>query len=637
MKTSTKTPLSLALRSHRPGRTIGRLIAFLLALYGGLIPGYAQPYPQEVKNISTPNHRQTVEVQTWTVPSGGPYKLRITAKGARGGRGHNNGHNPGGAGATIVGEFFVSSGQVLELTAGAPGGESPYFGAGGGGSSVKIKDGALLLVAGGGGGGGNYSRGGNGSGGTSGPIGIFSISGGGGSSGILSRGGAGSATTGGSAGTQGSTGGGGAGGGGGGGGGSGSNGGSAGGGGGYSGGNGGCCNGPGTGGGSYNTGSNQSNTAGDNNAGGQVIIENLGPVTLMASAMVVPTQPTCASPTQGSVTIDLEGDFDGNTTSLEYAIVAGDQFSGNPTFTDLTADPLVVSSGLGTAADIDSETYTVRIRLKYNADLFTVDNTYTLTGLPVPTLTLGMIPPICAGATSFTIPYTASSQSPTTYSVSGAGVSSATDADLPGSPITVNLSAPATGSGVDFTLTVKNAAGCVSEEIKGSVTVDPASAGGTLNGSLTVCTGSGVTLAYLLAHQAQPGFLVLSDFTGSVVRWESSVDEGFTHPVDLGNANRLSVENLTQTTYFRAVVQSGVCGEAYSSVATVTVDPASVGGTVSGSATVCAGSNSTTLRLDDEVGSVQKWQSSLDGSSSSWTDIPSSAEDTYTATNLTQT
>ena len=90
---------------------------------------------------------------------------------------------------------------------------------------------------------------------------------------------------------------------------------------------------------------------------------------------------------------------------------------------------------------------------------------------PVPTITLGTIPTtILSGATTFNIPYTATTGSPTTYSISGTGFTALTDAALPSSPITVNLS-PAASINIDFTLTVKSASGCTSSANTGSITV----------------------------------------------------------------------------------------------------------------------------------------------------------------------
>ncbi len=92
----------------------------------------------------------------------------------------------------------------------------------------------------------------------------------------------------------------------------------------------------------------------------------------------------------------------------------------------------------------------------------------------IPTLTVGTIPAICSGVMSFTLPYTATTNSPTTYSISGTGITTVTDGTLPSGSITVSLSAAASGTSIPFTLTVKNASGCASAEITGSVTVNAA-------------------------------------------------------------------------------------------------------------------------------------------------------------------
>ncbi len=139
----------------------------------------------------------------------------------------------------------------------------------------------------------------------------------------------------------------------------------------------------------------------------------------------------------------------------------------------------------------------------------------TVTVNALPSLSLGSVPAICAGSTSFTVPYTASSQSPATYSVWGAGVTAATDAALPGSPIPVNLSGPASGSSIGFTLRVKNAAGCVSEAINGSVTVRPAIDLST-SGNTSVVYGYGSNCTTLTANASGgTGALSLTWSTGA--------------------------------------------------------------------------------------------------------------------------
>ena len=161
--------------------------------------------------------------------------------------------------------------------------------------------------------------------------------------------------------------------------------------------------------------------------------------------------------------------------------------------------------------------------------------------------------------------------------------------------------------------------GCASA----TITVNPVSVGGSIAGSATVCSGTNST------------HLTLSGYTGSIVKWQKSTDNWVT-PQDINNTfNNYSATNLTATTKYRAVVQSGVCASVYSSDATVTVDPVSVGGSVGGASSVCSGTNSTLLTLSTYTGTILKWQKSTDN----WVtpeDI-ANTNNNYTATNLTAT
>src|SRR5205823_141067 len=113
-----------------------------------------------------------------------------------------------------------------------------------------------------------------------------------------------------------------------------------------------------------------------------------------------------------------------------------------------------------------------------------------------------------------------------------------------------------------------------------TITVNPVSVGGIVSSSISVCTG------------ANSGILTLSGQTGTVVKWQKSVDGGSTYTDIVNTTISQTYSNITQTTLYRGVVQSGVCPTANSSAATITIVPVSVGGTVSPSAAVCPGSNS---------------------------------------------
>ncbi len=89
--------------------------------------------------------------------------------------------------------------------------------------------------------------------------------------------------------------------------------------------------------------------------------------------------------------------------------------------------------------------------------------------------------------------------------------------------------------------------------------VDPATAGGSVSGAATVCYGTNSTE------------LTLSGYTGSILKWQKSTNDWVT-PEDIDNtSSSFAAMNLTETTKYRAVVQSGVCSADYSSDATVTV------------------------------------------------------------------
>jgi len=87
----------------------------------------------------------------------------------------------------------------------------------------------------------------------------------------------------------------------------------------------------------------------------------------------------------------------------------------------------------------------------------------------------------------------------------------------------------------------------------------------TVAGSITptntnVCSGSNYTNLSLSGH------------TGSVIRWESSIDNFATAGIPIANTNNsLGVSNLAADTYFRAVVQSGGCNLLYSNSVKITV------------------------------------------------------------------
>lgn len=165
----------------------------------------------------------------------------------------------------------------------------------------------------------------------------------------------------------------------------------------------------------------------------------------------------------------------------------------------------------------------------------------------LPTITLGTISGICAGSTSFTIPYTATTGSPDQYSISGAGITTVTNGALGASPITVNLSSPAGAGSISFTLTVRNsAAGVVSANVPGSVTVN----------ALPVSTVTNQT--NITCFSANDGNITVSA-SGGAGPYTFSVDNGANFLAPTGANLRLFTGLLPNTAYRIKVKDNNGC------------------------------------------------------------------------------
>jgi gliding motility-associated-like protein len=172
-----------------------------------------------------------------------------------------------------------------------------------------------------------------------------------------------------------------------------------------------------------------------------------------------------------------------------------------------------------------------------------------------------------------------------------------------GNPIVNNLSSYIfnnLSSTTYYRAIVKNGSCLSANSSVVKITVDPATAGGSLAGSATVCSGT------------NSGNMTLSGQTGSIVRWESSIDNFSTVNVISSTATLQAYLNLTTTTKYRVQLKSGVCPAVYSTVATIAVDNLSVPGVLNSSATVCSGSNSNTITLTGYTGAISGWESSTD-------------------------
>ena len=200
---------------------------------------------------------------------------------------------------------------------------------------------------------------------------------------------------------------------------------------------------------------------------------------------------------------------------------------------------------------------------------------------------------------------------------SGASAVTFSNASLPGS--TVSGLIPGT-----YTLvwSISNNPCTVSRDTV-QIIISPETVAGTLTANANVCSGSNT------------GTLTLTGFTGNIIRWEFSVDNGINWSSITNTSNTYTFNNLTVTTLYRAVVQSGSCNIQFSNSVGITVDPLTVPGILSGTATVCYGSNTGTLTLTGYIGNVIRWEASPDGGAT-WPSVYTVNTNTYTFNNLTQ-
>jgi gliding motility-associated-like protein len=153
------------------------------------------------------------------------------------------------------------------------------------------------------------------------------------------------------------------------------------------------------------------------------------------------------------------------------------------------------------------------------------------------------------------------------------------------------------------------------------MTIDPATVGGSVTGTTSVCTG------------ANSGVMTSIGRTGSIIRWEFSIDGGVTWTNIANTTSNQTYLNLTTTTMYRVRSQSGTCSAAYSSAATITVRPNSIGGTITpDTTTVCSGTNAGTLTLASHTGSIIRWEFSVNNGIT-WTNLVN-VTTTQTYTNL---
>jgi len=156
-----------------------------------------------------------------------------------------------------------------------------------------------------------------------------------------------------------------------------------------------------------------------------------------------------------------------------------------------------------------------------------------------------------------------------------------------------NISGLQAGNTYTLRWTISDAS-CSTSSDDVQITVNPLSVGGTTTGDANVCAG------------ANGGNINLTGLVGNIIRWERSIDNGANWATITSTANPYVFSNLTVTTQYRAVVQSGSCAEATSTITTITVNPGTVVANAGSDQSLCSG-NGITLSGNDASPNSGTW------------------------------
>lgn len=267
----------------------------------------------------------------------------------------------------------------------------------------------------------------------------------------------------------------------------------------------------------------------------------------------------------------------------------------------------------------------------------------TVTVEPLPTITGLAATSVCTrvAAQSTELSYSATTGSPITYSIvwnssPANSFAAVTDAALPSSPITIAVPAGAAAGTYTGTLTVKNANGGTSTGSVFTVTINEVSKITSTRIFSPTCAGSQISS---LAYSATSGSPI-----SYAVNWDNTANAAFLADIPItphifsSTPDTFDIEisaNALPGTYQGLLILRNEFSCSSSYPVTITIIPATVGGTVTGGTTINSGETSGLLTLSGHTGTVVKWQSAV-SPFTTWVDI-ANTDTTYTSGVLTET
>jgi hypothetical protein len=183
---------------------------------------------------------------------------------------------------------------------------------------------------------------------------------------------------------------------------------------------------------------------------------------------------------------------------------------------------------------------------------------------------------------------------------------------------TTSLTETISSSGTYYYRVEVQTPSCGSAVTSSSKTITVTSGTPPVGGSVSSGTHSSTT---------NSGTLTLSSYTGTIVKWQKSTNDGITWTDITNTSATYSYSNITTKTLFRAQLQSGTCGFAYSSNGSVSIITETISGTIS----IPTGlSVRPTVKLYSVIGGVETLiQTVTVGTTGTYTLNPSQYNTTY--------
>lgn len=129
-----------------------------------------------------------------------------------------------------------------------------------------------------------------------------------------------------------------------------------------------------------------------------------------------------------------------------------------------------------------------------------------------------------------------------------------------------------------------------------TVSVHTSGESGSLVGGGTFC------------EKSSKGSIALSGYSGNILDWQNSTDEGITWQSLNQSGNSIQFDNLTKSTWYRCILNTfTVCPNDTAQPLLVKIDRTSAGGFLSGSDTVCPNTGTIVLQLTNVSGAIVNW------------------------------